>query len=126
MAKKTILVVEDDSSLKKIIGLKLKQVGYNVLLSQDGEEAIKIIKERHPDLVWLDIYLPKANGLEILKKIRKDAKLKDTDVIVVTVSSSINKKELAEKLAVKDYLVKSNYPIDGIVDKVAGYLKKKK
>lgn len=121
--KKTVLVVEDNESLRKIIKLKLGGVRYNVVLAKDAEEASAEIKKSLPDLVWLDIYLPGVNGLEFLKGLRSNPKTKKLKVVIVSVSGSNSKKDAAEKLGVSDYLVKSNYKIEEIVERIAEILK---
>src|SRR3989344_1128067 len=115
---KAILVIEDNESLSKIIRLKLEEGGYNVFLCGNGEEGLKILKKRLPDLIWLDIYLPGMNGLEFLKKIRENEKTKNLKVAVVSVSGSNRKIEAAKKLSVVDYFVKSNYKIDELIDEI--------
>ena len=112
---KTILVIEDDKSLSRIIILKLKDFGYKVLASEDAEGAFEILQKNKPDLIWLDIYLPGMNGLEFLEHLRKNPETKDIKVVIVSVSGSNKKMELAEKFNVSDYFVKSNYRIDELV-----------
>ena len=91
MKKKTILVVEDNESLNKLIKLKLERDGYRVLVCENGEDGLKMFEKENFDLVWLDIYLPGMSGLEVLEKIRKNPKTKNQKVFMVTVSGS-NKK----------------------------------
>ena len=80
---KTILVIEDDKSLSRIIILKLKDFGYKVLASEDAEGAFEILQKNKPDLIWLDIYLPGMNGLEFLEHLRKNPETKDIKVVIV-------------------------------------------
>jgi CheY-like chemotaxis protein len=121
---KTILVVEDNDSLSKLIQLKLEESGYQVLSAMNGEDALKMVKKTIPDLVWLDVYLPGINGLELLKRLRGDVKTKDVKVAIVSVSGSNKKIEIAEKLSIEGYFVKSNYKLDELIEQVDKILKK--
>ncbi|MDE2001162.1 MAG: response regulator [Patescibacteria group bacterium] len=119
---KTILVIEDDKSLSRIILLKLKAAGYRVLFAENAEDAFGLLAEEIPDLIWLDVYLPGMNGFEFLEHLRKNPRTKDIRVAVVSVSGSNKKVELAEKFGVTDYFVKSNYRIEELVQLVTGIL----
>lgn len=121
--KKIILVVEDDLALQEAIKLKLEKDGINVWVAVTGEEALLILKDKKPDLVWLDILLPKINGLEVLKTIRKDANLKDLAVVVVSVSGSVEKIKEAYTFGILGYIVKSEGPLDVIIKRVESFLK---
>ena len=112
---KTILLIEDDKSLNKIITMKLENAGYCVVSRETAEESLLYLDKKLPDLVWLDLYLPGMDGFEFLEKIRGNPKTKDLKVVVVSVSGSSRKIELAEKYGVVDYFVKSNYRIDELV-----------
>lgn len=115
---KTILLIEDDKSLNKIIAMKLENAGYCVISRETAEEALPYLEKELPDLVWLDLYLPGMDGFEFLKKIRGNSKTKDLKVVIVSVSGSSKKIELAEKYGVADYFIKSNYKIDELVSLV--------
>lgn len=121
--KKTILVVEDDLALQEAVKLKLEKDGINVWVAVTGEEALSILKDKKPDLVWLDILLPKINGLEFLEIIRKDSDLKDLPVVVVSVSGGMEKVNQARSLGILDYIVKSEEPLDAIIKRVEAFLK---
>jgi CheY-like chemotaxis protein len=98
---KNILLVEDDSFLIDIYTKQLTKEGFNVILASDGESAIGKIKELNPDLVMLDIILPKISGWEVLRKIREELNLKDLKIIVL---SALSQKEDLEKGAVYNIL----------------------
>ncbi|MEK7149763.1 MAG: response regulator [Patescibacteria group bacterium] len=121
--KKTILVVEDDLALQEAIKLKLEKDGINVWTAVTGEEALSILKDKKPNLVWLDILLPKINGLEFLEIIRKDSDLKDLPVVVVSVSGGMEKVIQARSLGILDYIVKSEGSLDIIIKRVEAFLK---
>lgn len=123
MKGKKILVVEDDKSLNRIIVIKLKAAGYDVSLAENAEKAFEFLSEEIPDLIWLDIYLPGMDGFEFLRHLRQNPTTKDIKVAVVSVSGSNQKAELAEKLGVSDYFVKSNYRIEELIDLVTKIIK---
>ncbi len=93
---KTILLVEDDHFIIDIYAGQLRREGYNVLVAKDGQMAIDKLKEVYPDLVVLDINIPKINGWEFLKIIRNDSKTKNLKVVVV---SNINPKDYPENFS---------------------------
>lgn len=120
--KKTVLVVEDELALREAIKLKLEREGIEVVQAGTGEEALKRIKEKQPNLVWLDILLPGMNGLEVLRKIREDFGMKDLPVVVVSVSVGREKIEKALALNASDYITKSGYNIADIIKKIKKFL----
>jgi DNA-binding response OmpR family regulator len=124
MTHKTILLVEDEPALLEAVKLKFDKEGVGTYTAITGEQALEVLKKVNPTLVWLDILLPKMNGLEVLKSIREDPKLKDQPVIVVSVSGGEEKIKQAFGMNVLDYLIKSEYTIDEIVDKTMILLEK--
>ena len=87
MANKTILVVDDEQDILDLIEYNLKKEGFKVLKAENGEKGIEIAKKYKPDLVLLDIMMPKMDGLETVELIRKDEELKRTPVIFLTARS---------------------------------------
>jgi CheY-like chemotaxis protein len=122
MAKK-ILFVEDEPSLQKAISELLNQEGYEVLTASDGEEGLKRAKDKDPDLILLDLILPKKDGFEVLKEIKEDEKMKDIPVIVLTNLEGIGDVEKAIELGATTYLVKANYKLEDVVTKIKDFLK---
>jgi len=118
--KKTVLIIEDDEMLVDMYKQKLKKEGFRVLTVTDPKIAIQRIKQG-TDLILLDILMPNINGFEILKRIKKDSKLKSIPVIVLTNigSESVNTDEkLALSLGAESYMIKSlNTPSD-VVKKI--------
>jgi len=84
VAEKTILVVDDEKDLLDLIEYNLKKEGFNVLKAENGEEGIERAKEFHPDLVLMDIMMPKMDGMEAVEKMRKDDELKSIPIIFLT------------------------------------------
>ncbi len=87
MSKQTILVVDDETDLLDLIEYNLHKEGFNVLKAEDGEEGIKVAKEHRPDLILLDIMMPKMDGLEAVEIMRQDEDLKKTPIIFLTARS---------------------------------------
>lgn len=87
MANKTILVVDDEKDLLDLIEYNLKKEGFDVLKAENGEEGIKIAKEHKPDLVLMDIMMPKMDGMEAVEKMRADDELKSIPIIFLTARS---------------------------------------
>lgn len=120
--KKVILVVEDEPALQEAVKLKLTQKGVEVITASSGEEAVQRLKEKRPNLVWLDVLLPGMNGLEVLRWIRESSDFKDLPAVIVSVSGGQEKIKQAFSMNVLDYIVKSEYTIDDIVRRVQSFL----
>ena len=119
----TILLVEDDKALNRAVMFKLEQKGHKVISTMRAEDALDILKKEseHIDIIWLDILLPGMNGIEFLEEIRKREEGKDKKVVVCSVSGRADSKGVAYELGVVDYLVKSDYDLNTLVEKVVSY-----
>ncbi len=112
---KTILVAEDEQAMLKTLSKKIENAGYNVLEATDGEEAISLAMEHQPNLVLLDILMPKVDGLSAAKKIREDERWgKYVSIILLTNLSDSASMEEAAKMNV-DFLVKIDWRLDDII-----------
>jgi DNA-binding response OmpR family regulator len=120
-----ILVVEDETFLVKIYAVKLKKEGYDVSIANDGEQAVKMASEVQPDLILLDLILPKMNGFEALERMRANPVNKSTPVIVLSNLGQEEDIKRAEALGADDYLVKANFSIQDIVAKIRETLSKR-
>jgi len=118
LKNKMILVVEDEPALLEAVKLKLIKAGIEVLTAITGEEALAVLGQKKPNLVWMDVLLPTMNGLEVLRKIRENPETKDLSVVIVSVSASPEKIKQAFSLNVLDYIVKSEFTIDSIIKKI--------
>lgn len=121
---KTILLLEDDAPLNRAIVMKLKQRGYNVISATRAEDAIEILNTKHPhiNIVWLDLLMPGMNGIEFLVEIRKNPEYKDIKVVICSVSGREESRSVAKELGVTDFLVKSDYDINTLTEKVMSYV----
>ena len=115
---KTILLIEDEAALQKTMGDVLSQEGYKMLSALDGEVGARMAKEEIPDLILLDLVLPKLMGFEVLLQLRKDKETKDIPVIVLTNLENLEDVQRATDLGATTYLVKSNYELQEVVQKV--------
>ena len=119
---KKILFVEDESALQKTLGEVLKQEAYDVVSAMDGETGLKMANpgqgEKKPDLILLDLILPKIHGFEILKKLKEDKETRDIPVIVLTNLEGMNDVDKALELGATTYLIKANYTLAEVVEKI--------
>ncbi len=123
MSKKMkVMVVEDNNVLADALMIVLKDKGYELSLATDGEEAEKKILQELPDLVLLDLLLPKKSGLEVLRAMRKNPQTKNISVVILTNFEQDTSVSDAKKLKVKDYIVKSNMSISDFPRMVEKYL----
>jgi len=122
MAKK-ILIVEDESSLQNAMKEFLLAEGFEAVCASDGEVAIKMAKGEIPDLILLDIVLPKKDGFEVLAELKSDTKMEKIPIILLTNLESAEDVDKAFALGVSTYLVKSNYKLEEIVEKIKETLK---
>lgn len=121
---KKILFVEDEPHLQKAVGEVLKQEGFEILAALDGEQGLNLAKKEKPDLVLLDLILPKKDGFEVLKELKADEKTKDTPVIILTNLEGTGDVEKALELGATTYLVKANYELEDVIRKIKDFLKK--
>ena len=116
--KKTILLIEDDSVILRILNNRLSEEGYNIFVAEDGESGLKKFKENRPDLILLDLILPKMDGISILREIRKDATASDMPVLILTNLKSNETVLESLRLGVSDYILKVDYSPEELVKKV--------
>ena len=121
---KKILFIEDEMRLQKAVSEVFIQEGFELLSASDGEEGLKITKEEKPDLILLDLILPKKDGFEVLKELKADEKMKDIPVIVLTNLEGVGDVEKALTLGAKTYLIKANYELEDVLKLVKEHLRK--
>ena len=115
---KKILFIEDEAALQKTFGDILGQEGYQMVSAMDGEEGLRLVKSEKPDLILLDLIMPKVNGFEVLKRLKEDEETKDIPVIVLTNLEGTGDVEKALELGATTYLLKANYTLDGVLQKI--------
>ena len=127
-AKETaILLVEDDSFISGMYQTKLTSLGWRVEVVEDGEAAWQRLQQDPlPDLVLLDIVLPKKDGFEILEGLRQDERTKNLPIILLTNLGQKPDVERGVKLGADDYIIKAHYTPTEVVEKITNLLEKKK
>ncbi len=113
-----ILLVEDDINLRDIYSARLTAEKYQVVTASDGEEALAVAVKEKPDLILLDIMMPKISGFDVLDIIRSTPDIKDTKVIIMTALSQESDKQRGETLGANKYLVKSQVTLEDVVSTV--------
>jgi OmpR family response regulator RpaB len=103
----TILVVDDEMSIRQILETRLSMRGYNVLLAADGDEALYLFRKEEPNLVILDIMLPKRDGYEVCSEIRKESQV---PIIMLTALGDISDRVMGLELGADDYVMKPFSP----------------
>jgi DNA-binding response OmpR family regulator len=112
---KKILVVEDEIELLKVIESQLKDKNFEVVTATDGVEGLDAALRERPDLILLDIVMPKMDGMAMLAKLRRDSWGKNAKVILLTNLGDTEKVAEAIKLGTYDYLVKADWNINDVV-----------
>jgi len=122
MSKK-ILFIEDESALQKTLGEALRQEGHEVISALDGETGLRLAKSEKPDLVLLDLVLPRIHGFEVLKELKEGEETKTMPIIVLTNLEGIGDVDKALELGATTYLVKTQYSLDEVLEKIRNALK---
>ena len=117
-----ILVVEDEVAIAKAISDKFKREGFSVIKAFNGEEGLKIALKEKPDIVLLDILMPRVDGITMLRKLREDVWGKEVPVFLLTVLADMDKISEAVQIGVNGYLIKSDWKLDEVVKKVKDQL----
>ena len=116
MAK--ILLVEDDINLREIYSARFSAEAYEVITASDGEEALATAVRERPDLIVLDVMMPKISGFDVLDILRSTPETKETKVIMMTALSQETDKQRGESLGVNKYLIKSQVTLEDVVNAV--------
>lgn len=119
-----ILLVEDDTFLSSMYKTKLEIEGYQVFTALNGASGLKMAQEKKPDLILLDIILPKMNGFEVLEKIKSDKNLKNIPIIMLTNLGQKEDIKKSFKLGANEYLIKAHFLPSEVIEKVKKFLKK--
>lgn len=114
---KKILFIEDEPRLQQTLQESFKGEGFEIFSANDGEAGLNLAEEKFPDLIMLDLILPKKNGFDVLKELKSNPRLSDIPVIVLTNLEGAQDIEKALSLGAYTYLVKANYSLDEILEK---------
>ncbi len=115
---KKVIIVEDEEILRNLLHRKLTAEGYSADIAENGEEGLKKIRENRPDLILLDIVMPKMGGFEMMEEIQKDESISGIPVIIVSNSGQPVEIDRAQKLGARDWLVKTEFDPQEVIDKV--------
>ena len=116
--RKHILIVEDDVFLSGIYQKKFEVEGFKVTMAGDGEKGYSEAKKKKPDLILLDILLPKLDGFAVLEKLKADVVTKDIPVVLLTNLGQKDDVEKGVEMGAEDYLIKVHFKPSEVVDKV--------
>jgi DNA-binding response OmpR family regulator len=120
---KTILFIEDESALQKTFGDMLTHEGYEMISALNGEAGLRLAQEKKPDLILLDLILPKVHGLEVLKKLKQNPETKEIPIVILTNLEDMESVEKALRLGAVTYLVKASYTLEEVLEKIKNSLR---
>lgn len=113
-----ILLVEDEASLRELYAAVLTDEGYDVSSAQDGESALRLLNTQVWDLIFLDIMLPRLDGVDVLRRVRNNVNTKDTPVAIISNLDDYQIVKDCEELGITDYLVKADVTPDALINVV--------
>ncbi len=115
---KKILLIEDEEIMINLLQKKLIKEGYEVSIARDGKDGLKTMREVYPDLILLDIIMPRMGGFEVMEEMQKDKELKKIPIIVISNSGQPVELDKAQKLGARDWLIKTEFDPQEVVNKV--------
>ncbi len=119
---KVILIADDEPDIVETIKFLVESEGYECLTAFDGESALNLAKERMPDLMLLDVMMPKINGYKVSRLLKFDAKYKNIPILMITARSQEEDKIIGEETGADEYITKP-FDIDEVLAKIKVYLK---
>ena len=124
--KQKILIIEDEAILQKALQEILLQENYEVVSALDGELGFKMVSSEAPDMILLDLILPKMDGFEVLEALKKDEKTKEIPIIILTNLGGTEDVQKALVLGATNYVVKADHDLSEIVEKIKGIIGQEK
>lgn len=118
---KKILVIEDDKFISEVYIAKLSKEGFDTILVNDGEAALEKAQKEKPDLILLDIFMPKIGGMDVLRILKEKDETRNIPIVMLTNATEQEYIDDAMELGADDYLVKSNFTPEEILHKVLEY-----
>lgn len=119
---KKLVIVEDDQYILKALQIKLAQMGIEIFTASDGAEGLTLIQKEKPNLVLLDLILPKMHGFEVLRALKKNNDTKDIPVIILSNLGQDTEKEEGLQLGALDYFIKADTSLEEIYKKINVFL----
>jgi two-component system alkaline phosphatase synthesis response regulator PhoP len=118
MSSHTILLAEDDPFLRRAMDVALTKRGYRVLLAADGQQALDLLETETPDVMLLDLLMPRKTGIEVLQEVRKNPKTAGLRVLILSNSSKELEMHEAKSLGVSGYWIKANLSLQELSDRI--------
>lgn len=113
-----ILIVEDEKIILDLLKKKLSQEGYEVSTAENGKDGLEMMRKSKPDLILLDIVMPKMSGFEVMEEMQKDNWLKGIPVIIISNSGQPVEIDKAQALGAKDWLIKAEFDPQEVIEKI--------
>ncbi len=110
MTERTVLVVDDEPFICRSLTFVLRKENYHVLEARNGEEALAVIRQHKPDLVFLDVMMPKLNGFQVTQQVRSDPSLDSVKIILLTAKGQESDREVGKTAGANDYMTKPFSP----------------
>lgn len=117
-----ILIVDDEPIVQKVLSEALRAEGFETISALDGEKGLSIAFSQKPDLILLDIIMPKMDGISVLKKLKESPRTKEIPIVVLTNLREGEAIDISEKSGVLGYLVKADYTLKDLVAKIRNFL----
>jgi len=115
---KKILFIEDESALQKTFSDLLSKAGYKMISALDGESGLRLAQEEQPDLILLDLILPRMHGFDVLENLKQNTEVKHIPIVVLTNLGEIKDVEKALSLGATTYLVKTDYKLEEVLERI--------
>jgi two-component system alkaline phosphatase synthesis response regulator PhoP len=112
MGQRTILIADDNDNIRDALTYLLEDEGYELLLAKDGADTLRKVRERKPDILFLDIMMPEVNGYDVCRTIKNDPDLKSIYVIMLTAKGQVAEQERGKEVGADEYIVKPFSPME--------------
>ena len=112
MAQKKILIADDNENIRDALTYLLEDEGYELVLAKDGADTLRKVRERKPDILFLDIMMPEINGYDVCRTIKTDPLLKNTYIIMLTAKGQVAEQERGKDVGANEYIVKPFSPME--------------
>jgi two-component system alkaline phosphatase synthesis response regulator PhoP len=112
MEQKKILIADDNENIREALTYLLEDEGYKLWMARDGAEALREVKNVHPDILFLDIMMPEMNGYDVCRIIKNDPELSKTYVIMLTAKGQVAEQERGKEVGADEYIVKPFSPME--------------
>jgi two-component system alkaline phosphatase synthesis response regulator PhoP len=112
MVNKKILIADDNENIRDALTYLLEDEGYELLLAKDGADTLRKVRERKPDILFLDIMMPEINGYDVCRTIKNDPDLKSIYVIMLTAKGQVAEQERGKEVGADEYIVKPFSPME--------------